>query len=61
MENTCGCDSLPVNFKINFFNPCWVCVPPQNVISSVLLGFVAIPFLLTVYKFVLGRVIIICK
>ena len=60
MAYTCGLDSLPVRFKINFLEPCWVCAPPWNAIPSVLLVFVQIPFLLIVYKFVLRRGVFNC-
>ena len=60
MAYTCGWGSLPVRFKINFLEPCWVCTPPRNVMPSVLLVFVQRPFLVIVYKFVLRRVVFNC-
>ena len=60
MAYTCGWGSLPVRFKINFLKPCYVCDPPQNALTSILLEFVKKPFLLTVYKSVLRRAVFNC-
>ena len=37
MAYTCGWDSLPVRFKVNFLELCWVCAPPRDAIPSILL------------------------
>ena len=60
MAYTCGWGSLQVRFKINLLEPCWMSVPPQNVMPSILLVFVKRQFLLIVYKFVLRRVVFNC-
>ena len=60
MAYTCGWESLPVRLKINFLESYWVCAPSQNSMPSILLILVKRPFLLTVYKFVLRRVVINC-
>ena len=60
MVYICGWGSLPVRFKIRFLEPCWVCAPPRNVMTSVLLVFVQRSFLLIAYKFVLKRVVFNC-
>ena len=60
MAYTYGWGSLPVRFKINFLGPCWVYAPLRNVMPSILLAFVWRPYLVTVYKFVLRRVVFNC-
>ena len=57
---TCGWGSLPVRFKINFLEPCWVFAPPGKSMPSVLLVFVQRLFLLIVYKLVLRCVVFNC-
>ena len=59
MAYTSGWDSLPVKFKINFLDLCWVCAPPRNAIPLILV-FVWRLFLLIVYKFVVRRVVFNC-
>ena len=60
MAFTCGWGSLPIRFKINFLEPCWVRAPPRNAIPSILLVFVQRTFLLNVYKFILRSVVFNC-
>ena len=59
MAYICGWDSLPVRFKINFPGPCWVCAPPRNAMS-ILLVFVRRPFSLIAYTFVVRGTVFNC-
>ena len=37
MADTCEWGSFPVRFKIRCLKSCWVCAPPRNIMSSILL------------------------
>ena len=43
MADTCGWGSLPVRFKIHFLKSCWVCAPPRNIMSLILLAVINLP------------------